>query len=99
VLGAASVELLVTGQDDVLPARPLQFSAGYVFCFRLSSHAGKTTVGVHLDVGVVWVSVFPDVFHFIASGSDAVHALFPFVDVTLFELNRIPLAADIDVSS
>jgi len=70
-----------------------------VLYFRHSSHAGKTAVGVGLDVRVVWVSVFPDIVHFFAIGSDAVHSLFPHLDVIPYEHVGIPLAANIDVSS
>jgi len=100
VVGAASVELLVTGEDDLLPVLLFQGRTFLVLCFGLSSHAGETTVGVGLDVRVVWVSVFPDLFHLLAvRGLRAVHALFPLLDCTLFELDGIPLAANFDVSS
>lgn len=100
MVGAASVELLVTGEDDLLPVLLFQGRIFLVLCFGLSSHASEATVGVGLDVRVVWVSVFPDVSHFFAvRGLDAVHALLPLLDCTLFELDGIPLAPNFDVSS
>jgi len=100
VVGAGSVELLVTGEDDLLPVCLFQVRIFVVFCFGLSSHAGETTVGVGLDVRVVWVSVLPDLFHFSAvRGIRAVHSLVPLLDCTLIQLDLIPLAANIDVSS
>jgi len=50
-------------------------------------------------VCVVWVPIFPDICHFITSGRNAVHTLFPLLDCTVFETDGIPLAANFDVCS
>jgi len=101
VVGIKSVELLVTGEDDLLPTFRCQVLLVFVVFFcRLSSHAGETTVGIHLDVRVVFVTVCPDVSLCLAvRGIRLVHSLLPLCDCAVFEHVGVPLAANFDVSS
>jgi hypothetical protein len=99
VVSAGSVELLVTGENDELLSLPFERGTCMIFNGRLSSHTCKTAVGVGLDVCVVWVPILSDIRHHVASGSNAVHSLFPLLDCTVFETDGIPLASNIDVCS